>query len=231
MVYHSLLQALLPACCRLCGCALTGRIDLCAACAAELPWLDDACPRCAMPLATSHAASCGHCQRQPPCFDACIAAFSYEYPVRELIGRFKFHGDLAAGRALALLLARRLGERECNATPETVLVPVPLHRSRLAERGFNQSERIARVLSRELGLPLRQGLVRRTERTEDQKTLDAAARRRNLARAFRARPCTGLRIVLVDDVLTTGATADALATVLREAGATSVHVWCLARAL
>lgn len=231
MVYQSPWPALLPACCVLCGSAIRGELDVCAPCAAELPWHRDGCPRCAMPLATSPTTACGHCQRQPPCFDACIAAFRYEYPVRELIGRFKFHGDLAVGRTLALLFGRQLAELDAQCRAGLVLVPVPLHRTRLAERGFNQSERIARVLSRQLGLPLRQDLVRRTRRTGDQKTLDATARRRNLASAFRARPCAGLRIVLVDDVLTTGATADALAVTLREAGAAAVQVWCLARAL
>lgn len=224
--------ALFPACCVLCGVALHGALDLCRDCIDELPAHANACPRCAMPLPGASAVACGHCQRRAPAFSACIAALRYEYPVRELIARFKFNADLAAGRALSLLLAQRIAIRGSEHYANTVLVPVPLHRSRLAERGFNQSERIARVLSRRLGLRLQPGLCARVQRTQDQKSLDANARRRNLATAFQASGlCTGLRVAVIDDVITTGATADALATTLLAAGAAQVEAWCLARAL
>ena len=229
MVYK--FKPLLPACCVLCGAALRGELDLCAPCAAELPLHEDGCPLCAMPLGSAHLAPCGHCQRQPPRFSACVAALRYEYPARELIARFKFHGDLAAGRVLAHLLARRIAASDPGHYAGTVLVPVPLHRTRLAERGFNQSERIARVLARELALPMLPALAARVRRTEDQKSLDAGARRRNLATAFHAEPCAGLRVAIIDDVITTGTTADALAATLLEAGAARVEAWCLARAL
>ncbi len=231
MVYKSNPRAWLPACCVLCGVALHGLLDLCAACANELPLHRDGCPRCAMPLEGAGGAPCGQCQRQPPRFDACLAALRYDYPVREAIGRFKFHGELAAGRVLALLLARRIAALGPEYRAGIVLVPVPLHRSRLAERGFNQSERIARVLARELALPMAPALAARARRTDDQKALDAAARRRNLATAFTAAPCRAQRIALVDDVITTGATLDALAAALRAAGAARVEAWCLARSL
>ncbi len=229
MVYVK--RGLFPACCVLCAAPVRGFLDLCPPCIAELPLHVDACPRCAMPLATAVTTACGRCQRQPPAFNACIAALRYEYPVPELIGRFKFHGDLAAGHALALLLARDVAGREAGNGSGSVLLPVPLHRTRLAERGFNQSERIARVLAHELGLPMQPTLAVRTRHTEDQKSLDAGARRRNLGMAFSASDCRGRRIVLVDDVITTGATADALAATLLAAGAQRVEAWCLARAL
>lgn len=154
MVYKSNPRAWLPACCVLCGVALHGLLDLCAACANELPLHRDGCPRCAMPLEGAGGVPCGQCQRQPPRFDACLAALRYDYPVREAIGRFKFHGELAAGRVLALLLARRIAALGLEYRAGITLVPVPLHPTRLAERGFNQSERIARVLARELALPM-----------------------------------------------------------------------------
>jgi len=112
-----------------------------------------------------------------------------------------------------------------------LLAPVPLHPARLRERGFNQSERIARVLAARLGLALTNTLLRRVQRTADQKQLDAAARGRNLQGAFRAEDCAGRRIALVDDVITTGATAEAATAALLAAGAAEVEVWCLARAL
>ena len=231
MVYKSLLCGLLPATCLLCGGAARGALDLCADCAAELPVLHNACPRCAMPLPDAHNAPCGHCLQRPPGFSACIAALRYEHPVRELLSRFKFQGDLAAGRMLAGLLAARLAALPATRRTGLVLAPVPLHPARLRERGFNQSERIARVLAAELGLTLCSSLVRRVQRTADQKQLGAAARRRNLQGAFRASGCAERRIALIDDVITTGATAEAVTAALLAAGAARVEVWCLARAL
>ena len=231
MVYKSLLRGLLPVTCLLCGGTARGSLDLCADCAAELPALDNACPRCAMPLPDAHGTPCGPCLQRPPRFGACIAALRYEHPVRELVSRFKFQGDLATGRMLAGLLARRLAVLPAQRRAAAVLVPVPLHPARLRERGFNQSERIARVLAAELGLPLSNALVRRVQRTADQKQLGAAARSRNLQGAFHAAGCAGRRIALVDDVLTTGATAEAVTAALLAAGAEQVEVWCLARAL
>ena len=231
MVYKSLLRGLLPATCLLCGGTARGALDLCADCAAQLPTLDNACPHCAMPLADAHGAPCGPCLQRAPRFGACIAALRYEHPVRELVSRFKFQGDLACGRMLAGLLARRLAALPPARRTGVVLVPVPLHPARLRERGFNQSERIARVLAAELGLALVNTLVRRVQRTADQKQLGAAARSRNLQGAFHATGCAGRRIALVDDVITTGATAEAVTAALFAAGAAQVEVWCLARAL
>ena len=184
-----------------------------------------------MPLADAHGAPCGPCLQRAPRFGACIAALRYEHPVRELVSRFKFQGDLACGRMLAGLLARRLAALPPARRTGVVLVPVPLHPARLRERGFNQSERIARVLAAELGLALANTLVRRVQRTADQKQLGAAARSRNLQGAFHATGCAGRRIALVDDVITTGATAEAVTAELFAAGAAQVEVWCLARAL
>lgn len=231
MVYKSLLGGLLPATCLLCGGAARAALDLCADCAAQLPTLDNACPRCAMPLQDAPGTPCGHCLQRTPRFGACIAALRYEHPVRELLSRFKFQGDLAAGRMLAGLLAARLATLPAARRTGLVLVPVPLHPARLRERGFNQSERIARVLAAELGLALSNTLVRRMQRTADQKQLDAAARSRNLQGAFHATGCAGRRVALVDDVITTGATAEAVTAALLAAGAAQVEVWCLARAL
>jgi ComF family protein len=231
MVYKSLLRGLLPAACLLCGGAASGSLDLCADCAAELPVLADACPRCAMPLPAGPGTACGRCLQRAPRFGACVAALRYEYPVRELLSRFKFHGDLAAGRMLAGLLAGRLAALPAERRGGMLLAPVPLHRARLRERGFNQSERIARVLAAGLGLTLSNTLLRRVQRTADQKQLDAAARGRNLQGAFHAVDCAGRRIALVDDVITTGATAEAATAALLAAGAAEVEVWCLARAL
>lgn len=224
------MDALVPASCLLCGAPVRGPLDLCPGCAVELPWLAPGCRRCALPLPGGPAPCCGACLRHAPRFAACTAAFVYGFPVRELILRFKLHGDLAAGRLLAHLLAQRVADPP-PAREGLTLVPMPLHPRRLRARGFNQAERIARVLSTQLGLTLDQSIVRRALDTRDQKQLGAAARRANLHHAFEAARCPGRRLVIVDDVLTTGASADSLAAALLAAGAAEVRVWCLARVL
>lgn len=232
MVYELCrLDRLLPGTCILCGTACGQPRDLCSPCADELPWNDQSCPRCAMPIPGTQPGICGRCLSQPPRFAASVAALRYTYPVRELISRFKFDADLASGRLLSQLLVQHIITLGAPMPGEFALVPVPLHPDRRGERGFNQAERIARVVARGLRQPLHDGLVQRVRRTPDQKKLSAAERRANLRGAFRAGSCAGLRVALIDDVLTTGATADAISAVLLAAGASEVHVWCLARAV
>ena len=200
--------------------------DLCAACAAALPWNRCACPRCALPL-PAPAPACGACLRRPPPLAAVHAACLYAAPLDRLLPRFKFHEDLAAGRLLAQLMAQA-----CAGLPRPdALVPVPLHRARLRRRGYDQALELARPLARTLGLPLHAGLLRRARATAAQSELDAAARRRNLRGAFdvaRAGPMPG-HVVLVDDVMTTGATLHAAAVALRRAGVARVEAWVCAR--
>jgi ComF family protein len=160
-------------------------------------------------------------------FDAALAAWRYEEPIASLITRFKYGGDLAAGRVLALGLAERAEPVE---RPQA-LVPVPLHWRRLRERGFDQALEIARVLSRSLERPVLE-LIERRRATAAQAALSAAERRRNLRAAFA--PIRGavvpVHVALIDDVMTTGSTLDAAARVLRAAGAQRIDAWVLARA-
>lgn len=184
---------------------------------------------CAGPLPLLPTAVCGACLRRPPPFDAAYAAFRYAWPADRLLQQFKFHGHLATGRALALALADYLALRHAEA-PD-LIVPVPLHRRRLARRGFNQAAELARVLGPAFGAPVRPLALRRVRATVSQRGLGGAARRRNLRGAFR---CTGavagLHVALVDDVVTTASTASEIARSLRRAGAARVSVYALARA-
>lgn len=231
MVYRfRLIDRLLPAACLLCGAAAPGPLDICGDCRTELPRTGPSCPRCAMPLPAGLQGDCGACLSQPPPFTRCHAAFRYGWPVRELLLRFKGNGELAAGRLLSELLGLHLAETGV-AMAGFALAAVPLTGERLRERGFNQAERVAGILSRGLGLPLARGLLQRRAGGMTQKTLGAAARRQISAGDFRAGPCTGKRVLLVDDVLTTGATASAVSAALLSAGAAEVQVCCLARAL
>jgi len=201
--------------------------------AAWLRLLEPACVRCRLP------ADSGLC---PACVDALrafplpAAAADDPAPVRAglcwspacapLLRRYKFHGDLAAGAALARLV---LPELRQAARPE-LLIPVPLHPARLRRRGHDQALELARLWGRELGLPVAAEALRRVFDSRPQTRLSAAQRRRNLQGAFVARAGLPSSIALVDDVLSTGSTVRAAAAALRAAGVDALQVWVLARA-
>ncbi|HET6431531.1 ComF family protein [Dyella sp.] len=224
---QALQQWLLPPCCLLCGAAGDQGLDLCRACADELPRNRSCCARCALPLALP-AALCGRCQRKPPPWDATWAPFRYGWPLDRLESRFKFSRELAAGRTLQALWQR---EPRRLALPE-LIVPVPLHRARLRQRGYNQALELARPLARALGVPLRHDLLLRARATAAQSELDAVSRRRNVRGAFSVRAGVALpaHVAVLDDVMTTGATLAECSRVLKRSGVKRVDVWALARA-
>jgi ComF family protein len=203
---------------------------VCQSCRRDLPWLGIACRQCARPLHSSPAcALCGHCQKQPPAFDRTIALFHYRPPVDHLIRRFKFAEELQIGSLLSALLAARLAER--NGDLPELLLPVPLHPARLRSRGFNQATEIARHVASELGIAIDYHACRRKRDTLAQSLLSHNARRLNLRNAFDVcRPPGALHIAIIDDVMTTGHTSNELARTLKQAGATHVEVWVIARA-
>jgi ComF family protein len=218
-------RLLWPARCLVCGEAGEDARDLCRTCAACLPWHRGACLRCAMPLATP--GTCGACLRRPPPLATVHAACVYAFPLDRLLPRFKFHQDLAAGRLLAQLMAEA-----CGALPRPdALVPIPLHRARLRSRGYNQALELARPLACALSLPVCDAFLVRIRATGPQSELDAAARHRNLRGAFAVRGNTAVpaHVVLVDDVMTTGATLHAAARTLLRAGVQRVDAWVCAR--
>jgi len=218
---------LLPPRCLLCGAPGVDGIDLCADCAAELPRNRTCCARCALPLPVS-ATLCGECQRRPPPWDAAWAPFRYGWPLDRLESRYKFGADLAAGRALAALWLR---ESPGAALPALIL-PVPLHRARLRQRGYNQALELACSLARHTGVPLRHDVLQRVRATSAQTELDAVARRRNVRGAFAVSPHAVLpdHVVVLDDVMTTGTTLAECARTLKRAGVARVDVWAMARA-
>lgn len=223
---RALAVALWPRRCLLCGEPGHDSLDLCRACHAALPHARHACARCALPLPDA-AIACGHCLRRPPPQSAARAAFVYAPPLDRLLPRLKFHGDLASAGLLAALMGRALAEAE---RPQA-LVPLPLHRARLRSRGYDQALELARPLARALQLPLRDDLLLRRRVTTAQSRLDAAGRRRNLHGAFVVSTQAPLpdHVALVDDVMTTGATAHAAVAALRRAGVARVDVWVCAR--
>jgi ComF family protein len=221
---------LLAPTCVLCGAeAVDAR--LCAACRGLLETCGAACARCAepLPLATP---LCGKCLQRPPAFDTAVAGFIYRAPFDHLVQKLKFNDALAVGRALTPSWAASLrAQLEARPAPAPqALIPVPLHRSRLRRRGYNQALELARDLGATLQLPvLPQGLIR-AKATAPMPGLDLVARRRNIRGAF----STGsmplpARVALIDDVMTSGSTLNEAAKTLKRAGVAWVEVWVLAR--
>jgi ComF family protein len=202
-------------------------VDLCIDCAAELPRNLQCCAHCALPLPIS-APQCGRCLRKPPPWDAAWAPFRYAWPLDRLETRFKFSRDLAAGRALVTMWQRV----HPPATLPQMILPVPLHRRRLRQRGYNQAWELARPLARSLGISCRHDVLQRIRHTDAQTGLDASQRRRNLRAAFARREDIALprHVAILDDVFTTGATLAECVRVLRRAGVRRIDVWALARA-
>ncbi len=218
--------------CLLCDAVADQPYPLCSACETELPWLDEQCQVCALPLPMRDL-TCGQCSRRRPAYERVEALWHYGFPVDALITRFKHNSQWPLGRLLAHLQGNGLQHRFAEGLPRPDrLLPVPLARRRLRQRGFNQAGMLARWLSAQLDIPCDEHLLQRSRETPAQQALDARARQRNLRQAFRlgrAEALDGLHLALVDDVLTTGATAQALASLLRQAGARRVDVYCLAR--
>ncbi|RMH82120.1 ComF family protein [Pseudomonas sp. AOB-7] len=208
------------------------RHAICSACETELPWLGEQCQVCAVPLPMA-GLICGACQRQTPSFARVEAPWRYAFPVDNLITRFKHQGQWPHGRLLAELLAEHLQHAYDEGLPRPqALLPVPLARRRQRRRGFNQAQMLADWLGRRLQLPVHGDWLQRRLDTPAQQGLDAATRKRNLRQAFAldaGAELAGRHLALVDDVLTTGATAGILARLLRRAGAARVDVYCLAR--
>lgn len=215
----------LPPRCLVCDGPGSDGLDLCDGCRHAVVRNVACCGRCALPL-PSTAPLCGQCQQTAPPWHDVWVPFVYAWPLDVLESRFKFSGGLGAGRVLsACWLATGLPP----LMPE-LLVPVPLHISRLRKRGYNQAMELARPLARRFGLPLAHDVLLRARRTGAQTDLDAAARATNVRAAFAVKRLPAQKhVAIVDDVMTTGATLAECARVLLAAGVERVDVWALAR--
>ena len=218
--------------CLLCDEPAEAEMPICVACEAEMPWLGEHCQTCALPLPKA-GLTCDGCLLEPPAYEQVAVPWRYDFPVDSLITRFKHNAKWPFGHLLADVLSQYLQHRFDEDLPRPdALLPVPLAAKRLRQRGFNQAAMLARWLSQQLDLPCEENVVHRIQDTSAQQDLDAKARKRNLRNAFALTSdanVKGRHLALVDDVLTTGATAQALARLLMNAGATRVDVYCLAR--
>ena len=220
---------LFPPTCALCDGDSYQGLDLCKGCYRDLPRIRRACTRCAAPISLAgHSLVCGLCQRKLPWFQGATAPFQYQQPLVYLIHQLKFARQLSMARLLGRLMTEHFANRP--GLPDC-LIPVPLHPKRLRERGFNQAMEISRVLGKGLNIPVLSRSCRRVKFTVAQSLLPLKKRRANVRNAFQVHG--GLKdrhVAIVDDVLTTGNTANELARCLIRAGAKRVEVWVVARA-
>ncbi|MFK8053973.1 MAG: ComF family protein [Woeseiaceae bacterium] len=211
--------------CRCCG--LPAASALCEACCNDFPMVHNTCVTCAARLAEA-APLCGHCLGSERYLSTLSAPYDYAFPLDKLLAQFKYQPDLSLLPALVVLLERA---REKLPSAVDALIPVPLHWSRQYQRGFNQAQMLARQMARQTGLSMDAGLTKRIRKTPAQASLPQKARERNVRDAFQVSAAVrGMRVCIVDDVVTTGATMNALALALRAAGARDVTGFALARA-
>ncbi|MEA2117354.1 ComF family protein [Halovibrio sp. HP20-50] len=215
------LKRAMPGYCAFCLAPTEPGQGWCASCLGDLPWNRHACEQCGDPVSQGQPL-CGHCLTDPPAFTRTQAGLLYQGAIKELLRDFKFQASPRAGILLYELMLK---------TPlylnGATLLAVPMHPSHARERGFNQSYWLAKQLSETLGVPLVN--AKRVKDSFSQRALNRRERAANLAGAFRLEAQPPEHIVIIDDVVTTGATGHALASAALEAGAERVDIWAIAR--
>lgn len=233
-LYNALRQLtkwLFPANCGGCLKALSqGERFFCDACDKTLPYLDNYCTRCGQPFSDAHTGDCGQCLAKPPAFDRCFCPFEYASPISDDICRLKYAEQPQVAKRLASMFVQEL-KRQDLPLPNA-LVSVPMHNRQLRKRGFNQSTQLAKQLSKQLNLPIINGALIKDKLTPRQATQTLAARKNNLKGSFKLQHTINYKhLAVVDDVVTSGATAQEIAKILKKNGVDYVHIWGVARTL
>lgn len=227
MAGRSALRLIAPPCCLFCQDHPEFRHGLCQACWYALPHIPDSCcSYCGQVIVQTDI--CGQCQQRPPTFDDIAAPLFYEAPVDKMLCALKYRQQLYFARTAAGIVVDTVLRR--GQKKPDLLCAAPMTQPTLRRRGFNQSAFIARLVSRGIGIPLRLTLLKKVRDTDQQSTLSAKQRRKNLADAFYCKHrLNGSHIALIDDILTTGATANEISKTLKAAGAARVDIWVCAR--
>jgi ComF family protein len=230
----------LPARCPGCGIIVSESHSFCLNCWQSLTWLGEpCCVRCGLPFefgSPGETAECGACLANPPRFDRLRAAVAYGEIARKVALKLKYGGRPAVAETMARFMARHQPPPSSAESLQSLLVPVPLHRWRIWKRGYNQAALIATALSRRTGVPAAVDIIQRIRATPPLRGMNRRERALAVSGAFAIRDrdkavIAGRRIVLVDDVYTSGATGDACSRMLKRAGAAEVHMICWARVI
>ena len=240
-----LIDLILPQRCALCGCICDA--GFCQNCSRLLPWIEHACIQCGSHLIIPQVTStqsiapssstlsssktrvvCGHCQLTPPPYVNSTIPFHYKPPISLQIQNLKYGGRLHLSSALGRTISARILQSE--APLPDIIIPIPLHWKKIFHRGFNQSSEIARVIGKQLGVPVSMKHLSKQVDSPSQTGLDIQMRMKNIRHTFKSEiPCTGLHIALVDDVVTTGSTVRAAAEILTDYGARRIDIWAVAK--
>ncbi len=219
----------MPEKCALCRCV--SNLGFCINCQKLLPWTECACEICSIHL--SEAGVCGHCQAHRPVYQDSIIPFRYKSPISDQIQALKYSNQLSYAVAMGKMLSLWVVKNPAQ-WPDTI-VPMPLHRKRIVQRGFNQATEIARVLNKQLGIAIDQTLLKRVKNTVTQTGLNEKMRQQNMRKAFIGKVCVGKNpdsyrhVALLDDVVTSGNTVNAAAKTLIDTGVERVSVWAIAK--
>lgn len=224
----SITQSLrLPSICALCNQFHKGILAVCSDCIELIPKLGPSCQHCAYPLPQSSHLICGNCIKKPPYFDHAFIAYQFEEPLRSLLHDFKYNNGLYLSSFLSHLMLQAqpdIRESQC-------LIPVPMHPKKLQQRGFNQAVILAKLLAKQYKIPYDVTRCQKIKNTPPQVDLDKEQRQKNLRKAFHIVSMPYQHVILVDDLLTTGSTANELAFTLKQSGVARVDIWCCARTI
>ncbi len=220
---------LFPPICYLCNKPLASAANghFCLHCEQKLKTISSACYCCGRPLSVD--AICGECLKHPPHYQRTISAFAYEGEVKMMLLNIKFHHGQYFIKPMAEALAHRLFSAYHKESWPQCIIPVPLYAQRTRQRGFNQSVELAKIIHKKVQIPLSYNKVIRTKNTEQQTRLNVHERVNNLKNAFQSPALDYEHIAIIDDVVTTGSTVNALARTLKQRGIKKIDIWCVAR--
>jgi len=227
-LFYRLITMLFPNICSLCGEKCFNEEKLCLTCKHNLSLNNSRCQQCALPIAKNNSI-CGKCLNNKPYYDKTFAPYLYQSLISRLILDLKFNQQLANAVILGELLFLQIKKQ--NIICPDVLIPVPLHKKRLKQRGFNQALEIAKILSKKLNTPIDYQACQRIKNTLPQSEISAEERKKNIHQAFAiSKKINYQHIAIIDDVMTTGNTVNELAKALKKSGIKKISVWCIARA-
>lgn len=190
--------------------------------------LGPACKQCASPLPDESYLICGLCIKKPPHFDNTLIGYTFEEPLRSLLHQFKYYNGLYLSTFLSQLILNTV--KKTPAYPQC-LIPVPMHPKRIKQRGFNQAAILTKIVAKKLQLPFDLTSCQKRINTSPQASLDGEQRQKNLHKAFFVPALPYEHVAIIDDLLTTGSTANELALTLKRSGVKQVDIWCCARTI